>query len=347
MRQGFQPLPDCGTTAGLRNPTKKLSLNLHNFPHARDINISTPKNWTMTRHDAPVEPLADLLPVAASFNLRPPSELKPISLTLFLLARYSAIFSGIIELSPCHTNVPVNTDEQLRELLRLLKDSQQGSTEQERFKNQLCKLIPDLPGSRKYREPDPKIDFDGAVNDAYAGLFTTLPIFFREIDLDNIADDVLRTRVVKRFNRIIQLKILDQYRKLERQPFTFSLDSPTKTKTGEKFDSEGMADDTTETGIEQLIEQEQAKNKRRISLQLLQYIEDDPDGKLRNSYPSDKPDANSQVLARRLLKDPPDKLSVIARELNINYQTLNSHWKRAGLPLLKEIALEFGYQPEE
>ncbi|XZN92338.1 MAG: hypothetical protein ACM65M_05680 [Microcoleus sp.] len=301
----------------------------------------------MTRHDTPVEPLPGLVPVATNFNLWPPSELKPISLTLFFLARYSDIFSGIIELSPCHTNVPVNNDEQLRELLQLLKDSQQGSQKQERFKNQLCKLIPDLPGSRKYREPDPKIDFDGAVNEAYGGFFKTLPIFLRGIDLDNIADDVLRTRVVKRFNQIIQNKVCNQYRKLKRQPFTFSLDAPNKSKTGEEFDAEGMADDTTEVGIEQLIEREQAKNQRRIGRQLWQYIEDDPDGKLRNSYPSDKPDANSQVLARRLLKDPPDKLSVIARELNIKYQTLNSHWKRASLPLLKEIVLEFGYQPEE
>lgn len=321
----------------------------------------------MTRHDTPVEPLPGLVPVATNFNLWPPSELKPISLTLFFLARYSAILSGIIELSRCDSNVPVNTDEQLRELLQLLKDSQQGSQKQERFKNQLCKLIPDLPGSRKYREPDPKIDFDGALNEAYGGFFKTLPIFFREIDLDNIADDVLRTRVVKRFNKIIQLKILDQYRKLERQPFTFSLDAPTKTKTGEEFDSEGVADDTTEVGIEQLIEREQSKNQQRIGRQLWQYIEDDPDGKLRNSYPSERidktqpnspensrprPDANCQVLAvRLLLKDPPDQFSVIAKELNINYQTLKSHWKRTGLPLIKEIgnriAQECGYQPEE
>lgn len=302
----------------------------------------------MTRHDTPVEPSAGLVPVATNFNLWPPSELKPISLTLFFLARYSAIFSGIIELSPCHTNVPVNTDEQLRKLLQLLKDSQQGSQEQERFKNQLCKLIPDLPGSRKYREPDPKIDFDGAVNEAYGGFFKTLPIFLREIDLDNIADDVLRTRVVKRFNQIIQNKVCNQYRKLKRQPFTFSLDAPNKSKTGEEFDAEGMADDTTEVGIEQLIEREQAENKQRIGHQFWKYIEDDPDGKLRNSYPDNKPEANCHVLARRLLlKDPPDKFSVIAKELNINYQTFKSHWKRTGLPLIKEIALKFGYQPEE
>jgi hypothetical protein len=302
----------------------------------------------MTRHDTPVEPLPGLVPVATNFNLWPHWELKPISLTLFFLARYNTIFSGIIELSRCDSNVPVNTDEQLRELLQLLKDSQQGSREQEKLKNQLCKLIPLLPGSRKYREPDPKIDFDGALNEAYGGLFKTLPIFFRGIDLDNIADDVLRTRVVKRFNQIIQNKVCNQYRQLKRQPFTWSLDAPTKTKTGEEFDAEGVADDTTEVGIEQLIEREQAKNQRRIGRELWQYIEDDPEGKLRNSYPSDKPEANCHVLARRLLlKDPPDKFSVIAKELNINYQTFKSHWKRTGLPLIKEIAIKFGYQPEE
>jgi hypothetical protein len=320
----------------------------------------------MTRHDTPVEPLAGLVPVAASFNLLLPStgwELKPISLTLLLLAHYSAIFPGRIELSRCHQNRPVNTDEQLRQLLQLLKDSQEGSKEQERLKNQLCQLIPHLPGIRKNRDANPNIDFDGAVNEAYGGFFKTLPRFFREIDLDNIADNALQTRVVKLFNTIVKRKVYDQYRKLERQPFTFSLDAPTKSKKGEEFDSEGVADDTTVIGIEQLIEQEQAKNERRIGRKLWQCIEDDPTGELRNSYPNEKidktkpnnpenrrprPDANSHVLALRLLlQDPPDKLSEIARELNIDYQTLHSHWKRTGLVLVKEIALKFGYQPEE
>lgn len=341
--------PSIGTTQ------KKFPSILHKPPNTCDINISTPENWTMTRHDAAVEPLFDLVPAATSFNLWLQPEFKPICLTLYLLARYSDIVSGIIELFRCYPNLLVNPDKQLRELLQLLKDSQQGSQEQKRLKNQLCKLLRDLPGSRKYREPDANIDFDGALHEAYAGFFTTLPNFLRGIDLDNIADDVLRTRVVRRFNQIIQNKVCNQYRKLERQPFTFSLDAPNKSnKTGEEFDSEGMADDTTEIGIEQLIEREQAKNQQRIGLQLWQYIEDDPDEKLRNCYPDNKPEANCQVLARRLLlKNPPDSLSVIAKELDINYQTLNSHWNNRnrkdlkGLPLLKKIALEFGYQPEE
>ncbi|WP_333129484.1 hypothetical protein [Microcoleus sp. Pol11C3] len=316
----------------------------------------------MTRHDAPVEPLPGLVPVAASFNLWPHWELKPISLTLLLLARYSALFPGIIELSRCYPNVPVNTDEQLRQLLQLLKDSQQGSREQKRLQNQLCQLIPHLPGSRKYRDANPNIDFDGAVNEAYEGFFKTLPRFLLGIDLDNIADDALQTRVVKLFNTIIQNKVYDQYRKLKRQPFTFSLDAPIASNQGEEFDSEGVADDTTVIGIEQLIEQEQVKNKQRIGRKLWQYIEDDPTGELRNSYPNEKidktqpntpenrrsrPDANCHVLALRLLlKDPPDDLSAISREINIPRPTLDSHWKRKGQELVKKMATNFGYEPE-
>jgi len=45
------------------------------------------------------------------------------------------------------------------------------------------------------------------------------------------------------------------------------------------------------------------------------------------------------------LKEPPDKLKAIAKEFDIKYQTLVSFWKRKGLPLVQEIATQFGYQP--
>ncbi|MEG4251110.1 MULTISPECIES: hypothetical protein [unclassified Microcoleus] len=322
----------------------------------------------MTRHDTPVEPLAGLVPVAASFSLLlPPTgwELKPISLTLLLLARYSAIFPGKIELSRCHPNVPVNTDEQLRQLLQLLKDSQEGSKEKERLKNQLCQLIPDLPGIRKH--PYPNIDLEEMMQEAYCGFIKTLSVFLRAIDLDNLAADVLRTRVVQRFNKTLKNKVYDQYRRMQQQIFTVSFDAPITSNPGEKIEAQEPIDDTTRNGIEQLIEREQSQNKQGIGRKLWQCIEDDPTGELRNSYPNEKidktqpntpenrrprPDANCHILAvRLLLKDPPDKLSVIARELNIDYQTLNSHWKRTGFELVKEIgnriAKECGYQPEE
>jgi hypothetical protein len=46
-----------------------------------------------------------------------------------------------------------------------------------------------------------------------------------------------------------------------------------------------------------------------------------------------------------IFKNPPDKLAVIARECQINYPTLVSHWKLKGIPLLQKIAIQLGYQP--
>jgi hypothetical protein len=242
-----------------------------------------------------------------------------------------------------------------------LKDSEKGSHEQKRLTNELSRLIPQLTGFRKTRDANPNIDFEGAVNEAYGGFFKTFPTFLHQLDLDNNPEQ-LRERLVRRFNQIIKHKLADQYRKLNQQPFTVSLNAPIKSKKGEDFDSEGVPDDTTEIGIEQLIEREQAQNRQHIGRKVWQYIEEDPERTLRDSYPNEKiddsrpntpenrrprPDANSHVLALRLLlKEPPDKLSVIAKELDINYQTLHSHWKREGLPLVREMALKL-YQPEE
>jgi hypothetical protein len=320
----------------------------------------------MTRDDAPVESLEGLDSVEASFNwlLLPVTggKFKPIGLHLLLLTRYSAIFSAIIPLSRCYPNAPVNNDEKLRELLQLLKDSEKGSDEQKRLTNELSRLIPQLTGFRKTRDANPNIDFEGAVNEAYEGFFKTFPKFLQhQLDLDNTAKQ-LRERLLKRFNRIIENKVADQYRKLKQQPFTFSLDAPKRSKEGEDFDSEGVADDTTEIGIEQLIEREQAQNRQHIGRKVWQYIEEDPERELRDSYPNEKidkkrpntpdnrrprPDANCHVLALRLLlKDPPDDLSAISREINIPRPTLDSHWKRKGQELVKKMATNFGYEPE-
>jgi hypothetical protein len=118
----------------------------------------------------------------------------------------------------------------LRDSCDLPSDSQKGNREQQRLKN-LCRLIPDLTGIRK--SPDFKIDFEVAIQEAYVGFLKTLPAFLRGIDLDNIAADVLRSRVVRRFNKTIQNQVADQYRRPKQQPFTFSLDAPTKSKKGE------------------------------------------------------------------------------------------------------------------
>ena len=330
----------------------------------------------MTRHDTPVDFLES-------------QEIQPIFLTLLLLARCHDVLSGIMALSRCYPNVPVNNYEQLRELLQLLEKSPEGSLEKqelqdkslrlilqllknpeetsneqhERLKNELFKLLPKLPGFRKRRDPNIlDADFDGLVQEAYLGFFKTFPRLLHQLDLENTADDELRKRIVKWFNRIIQNKVCDYYRQLKRQPIPVSLDASNISEEGKEFNLGGVADDTTQIGIEQLIEQEQAKKMKDIGRKVRQYIEEDPTGELQSSYPNEKidknrpntsdnsrprPDANCHVLAQRLLlKDPPDDLSAIAREFKISRPTLDSQWKRKGQEHVKKMATNFGYEPE-
>jgi hypothetical protein len=102
------------------------------------------------------------------------------------------------------------------------------------------------------------------------------------------------------------------------------------------------------SGFDDYIARIEREQQQSIGLALERYIEEDPEGKLRNCHPKAYPDCNCQILSQRvLLKNPPDKFATVAKELNINYQTLTSHWKRNCLPLLQDIAKELGYQPSQ
>jgi transcriptional antiterminator len=96
-----------------------------------------------------------------------------------------------------------------------------------------------------------------------------------------------------------------------------------------------------------MIENAQKETTQRIGLELELYIEQDPEGKLKNSYPRSYPECNCQFLILRLvLKEPPDKFKDLAEELKVNYNTLTSHWYRKCEPSLQEIAVTLGYKQE-
>lgn len=104
------------------------------------------------------------------------------------------------------------------------------------------------------------------------------------------------------------------------------------------------------SGLESYIESLQKQKNQQLVITLERYIEQDPDGRLRKSHPRNFPKCNSQLLISRLFpirQESTSNLSEIAREFNIRYQTLMSHWKRRTIPLLQaivqeiEIALEF------
>ena len=166
---------------------------------------------------------------------------------------------------------------------------------------------------------------------------------------DEIANFELRQSSVSKsfvnwINGYLGWRIQDLYSPDKDAPI--SLDAPIAVDAGETTRLE-LLPDFTLSGLEGMIENAQKETTQRIGLQLELYIEQDPEGKLKNSCPGSYPTCNCQFLSkRRLLQDPPDTFRDLANELNVKYTTLNSHWKRKCEPLLQEIALTIGYKQE-
>ena len=150
----------------------------------------------------------------------------------------------------------------------------------------------------------------------------------------------------------IQNKLRHKYRILDlsREPLGLSLDDSVSGESKTTFVDQ-LADYRPNTiwdldaDIERLQRQE---SNERIGRRLWDYIEQDPDRRLRNCASRKYPHCNCQVVAlRRYLKTPPQSLPQIGKALEVPYQTLMSQWKKKFQPLLQTIAREFGYSPNQ
>ncbi|MEG4943200.1 hypothetical protein [Microcoleus sp. F4-D5] len=91
-------------------------------------------------------------------------------------------------------------------------------------------------------------------------------------------------------------------------------------------------------GLEVEIERIERQEKQAVARAIVKYIDRDPEYELRKCHPRNRPDCNCQVLVQRLfLQQSPEKMAVIARQLNIKTQTIYSFWKRTGLSKLQGI----------
>ena len=248
-------------------------------------------------------------------------------------------------------------DEQLSQLIAAVRREPKGSLVWRQAMNQLLRIIQQLPGLARSSHPD----YFEALND-------TLVRLSDEIQSFNPTGTSVANSLTGWINRKLRLKY--QVRELHlpprdrakstnrtaqaefktqaRQP-PLSLDRPINLDSGETF-GERLSDPNPATlwELEDAIAQAQKQQEtNRIGLALTQYIEQDPERVLRNCHPRSHPDCHSQTLSQRLLlKHPPDKLAKLAREFNINYHTLNWHWKNKSIPLLQSIAKNLGYQSD-
>lgn len=233
-------------------------------------------------------------------------------------------------------------DERLRQLIGAACQHPDQSQEWRRAMSRLLIVVQGLPEFRKYSRPDCPAYLLDALNRTWEWLSRNIRNFKPHTSC-------IRADLVKWINGYLYWRIKD----LAQPNFLaeHSLDETTKDADGvESTTKLEQLSSNTLSGIEGHIEQLQKQSEQHLVLQLEFYIEQDPERKLRNCYPRKHPNCNCQLLSQKLLsifKDPPDKLTDIAREFNINYQTLLSHWKRKALPLLQEIAIELGYQPNQ
>ncbi|WP_413161938.1 helix-turn-helix domain-containing protein [Capilliphycus salinus ALCB114379] len=127
-----------------------------------------------------------------------------------------------------------------------------------------------------------------------------------------------------------------------------SLDQPITNAEGQSTTLlDGIQDPNAITDIEGWIEESQKNRRLSVGDAVWEYIEQDPENRLKNCYPRNHPECNCQILAMGLLlQQPSQKIREIAREYNISDQTLYSHWKRKCLPLLQticdQISKDFG-----
>ncbi|MEL6788525.1 MAG: hypothetical protein AAFO76_14235 [Cyanobacteria bacterium J06607_15] len=93
------------------------------------------------------------------------------------------------------------------------------------------------------------------------------------------------------------------------------------------------------------IAQMQAEKAENMGKAIADYIKQDQDKKLTTTFIRQHPQCNCHNLALRLLlEQPPQKISQIARELEVNNQTLYSHWKQKCLPLLQSISQSINHE---
>jgi hypothetical protein len=232
----------------------------------------------------------------------------------------------------------ITTDEWLQQLLaRICGNPEPNTWEQRRAMNRLLIALQHLPGLLKSSH----LDYLEALDKTWEWVSRNICAF------EPHPHEPMQTTLIRWINSHLYWRIRDLS-----QPEVsgqYRLDKVID-KSGENYAT--LLDNLSETnldipvlsGIDSYIEKLQHQEIQQIYLELEHYIQEDTQGSLRSCHPRKHPDCNCRFLSKRLLlKDPPDKLADISRELGINYKTLKSHWENKCKPLLQDIAVTLGY----
>ena len=181
-------------------------------------------------------------------------------------------------------------------------------------------------------------DYADAAVDSFAWLRKKLPEF--EMEPPN-----KRERLLRWFTTHLWYQLRQSLRKrYQQQGREISLDAAVAPESDSSLldllgeDGQIYRQERAIDGLQAWIAQKQKQELRQVLQAWLAYIEADPEGRLQAKY-CVSPEYNCQRLARdyKLAQDEKVKLSQIAKQYDVKYQTLNSLWKRSCLPLLAEL----------
>lgn len=225
----------------------------------------------------------------------------------------------------------------LRELLKQATQPNLSDRNRRLALNRLLYHVMQLPGLIQSTHPDYTFAFN-----------RTLEWFCQHLHEFEPRFPSWEKSLVAWLNGYLRWRIGDLYRRDWRQlKKQVSLDAPTCFDINPTTYLEQLSETKPSLSVlEHYIEAGQIRERYERVHSFRKYLEADPDKIFRQCHPRKAPHCNCQVLAKRLLlKEPSARLSTLARVYNVNYQTLNSHWKKKCLPLLQEAAQRQGLHP--
>ena len=243
------------------------------------------------------------------------------------------------QLTPVIKKIIFIMDEELQELIARICENPISEQERKRTLNRLLSLMQRLPGLLRSSH----LYYLEALDKTWEWVSRSICDFEPQPNLS------IQKSLLKWINGYLKWRIRDLYLQTCNE---YSLDSPIDN-SGE--DGSTLLDRLSETnydfpvlsGIDGYIEQLRNQEVQRVILELENYILEDPEGRLRQCHPRNRPECNCQFLSqRRLFQNPPERFTAISKELGIPDTTIKSHWERRCKPLLKTILNDLGYSRE-
>jgi hypothetical protein len=223
------------------------------------------------------------------------------------------------------------------QLLQQVSQYPQGSQQRRRAMDHLLIELQKLPGLLKSSHPD----YLEALNQTWEKVSRDICCEFQP------RSESLEESLVSWINGYLYWRIKDLYSC--KVSTSLSLDIPI-SKDGEKKTLIEILGNTELknpflNGLDQYIEQLEQQKSQDLAIKILNYIEKDPQNKLKNCCSSTNPHCHCQLISqRRFLKEPAQTFKQISQELDISSIKLTNHWYGKCIPLLQQIAKDLGYQ---